>query len=572
VLGDLRPNAYVNVPQFHQQTPGTDLTIVVTVTVTSDTPDPHPENNNVTRTIIVTTGPQLGAFLLLPRELDPGLPFVATLQVFNSGYSAAHHVIATVDLPDGSAVESLPSNCTAGPLQVTCTLDVIAANTNYFSAVPLRLRLRAPLRYEGGPVLFEVRAHADERDFDGPFHFTAGATLFRTFLVTTGADDGDGSLRAAITAANAGCFYPMTGTPPDCSIQFNIGETGETTDKPWKTIRLQSPLPPIRAYSLHIDGATQTAFSGVANPDGPPIEISGGGTVAGDGLDTATCIVNIAHLAINGFLGNGLSLRNLDGVVTTDCRISIAGNYIGTDPTGSVAVPNYRGIGTIQSNGPYYIGSDIAGNVLSGNIRSGLFALAGILNVQQNRIGVKAHSDEPLPNGGSGIYIDQGVYRSEVSYNVIAFNREMGIAVHPGTLYAKFWENRIWGNGGLAIDDGLDGPSVTVKSDTGPIIVPVLTSAVYDPVKNETTIAGDVPNGNIEVFVSDAAGPAGSGEAQRRLSYSSAINDHFTLTVKGDLRGQWVAATATLYAKYNPYPDVIVFGRTTELSRALQVH
>jgi hypothetical protein len=146
----------------------------------------------------------------------------------------------------------------------------------------------------------------------------------------------------------------------------------------------------------------------------------------------------------------------------------------------------------------------------------------------------------------------------------------MGIAVDPGTLYTDITTNRIWGNGGLAIDDGLDGPSVSVNGDDGPINVPVMTNAVYDPAKNQTTIRGSAPGGEVEVFASDAAGPGGAGDAQRLLGYSS--GGDFVLTVPGDLRGQWVSATMTVFAKYQPFPDVFNFLRTTELSRALQVH
>lgn len=566
-IGDLQPGASHGVV-FSQQLPDTDVTIMFEVTVTSDTPDPHPEDNSVTRTIVVSTGPDLRVLLQAPQVIDPGLPYDAILQVYNDGLSAAHHVIITLDLPDGSAVVTLPSNCTSSSLRVTCTLDVLAANSNYPNNPQIPMKLRAPPRYDGGPIQFELRIRADEPDFDVPFDQKSSGLLYRTFLVTTSADDGDGSLRAAIAASNAAdCYLASLDGAPACAVQFNIGETSA---RPWKTIRLRSPLPFIGAYSLRIDGATQTAFSGVINPDGPPIEISGGGTVDGNGLDAGTCGVTITHLAINGFLGNGISLRNFNGSSPFACKSSIEDNYIGTDPTGSLAVPNYRGIGTIQSNSPFYFGSVISGNVLSGNIRSGLSALAGIWNIRENRIGVKAHSDEPLPNGASGIYLDRGVYRSTLFSNVIAFNREMGIAVDPGTLYTDITTNRIWGNGGLAIDDGLDGPSVSVNGDNGPINVPVMTNAVYDPAKNQTTIRGSAPGGEVEVFASDAAGPGGAGDAQRLLGYPS--GGDFVLTVPGDLRGQWVSATMTVFAKYQPFPDVFNNLRTTELSRALQVH
>src|SRR5258708_944985 len=227
-LCDIEPRADASVPLFEQKLPASDLTVTVAITVTSDTPDPHPENNNVTRTIVVTTGPRLSAELQAAPVIDPGLPYDAILWVINTGLSAAHHVVATVDLPEGSAVESVPSNCTAGSLRVACTLDRLAANVTIINASPITMKLRAPPRYEGGFIPFELRLHADEPDFDVPFDKPTSALLYRTFLVTTSADDGDGSLRAAISAANAAvCYSTITEGSPICAIQFNIGETSE---------------------------------------------------------------------------------------------------------------------------------------------------------------------------------------------------------------------------------------------------------------------------------------------------------------------------------------------------------
>jgi hypothetical protein len=83
---------------------------------------------------------------------------------------------------------------------------------------------------------------------------TAGATgataSAATFTVTTTADTGAGSLRDAITSANAA-------SGPD-DVRFNIPGSGA------KTISVTSAPLPIVAGRLKIDGATQPGFAGVA--------------------------------------------------------------------------------------------------------------------------------------------------------------------------------------------------------------------------------------------------------------------------------------------------------------------
>src|SRR5438445_5697540 len=76
-----------------------------------------------------------------------------------------------------------------------------------------------------------------------------GAT---TFIVTTDADSGAGSLRQAIIDANA--------TPGADSIEFNIASGGEQTIVP---LNVSGPFPAI-TEPLTIDGTTQPGFSGKA--------------------------------------------------------------------------------------------------------------------------------------------------------------------------------------------------------------------------------------------------------------------------------------------------------------------
>jgi hypothetical protein len=577
VLGDLARNetGYMT-SRFIQTLPVADFTFRVTVVVTSDTFDPNLSNGSETRTIRVTTAPRLissffATAISQGQPFEPGQPFRATLNISNEGYSAAHDVIATVDLPNGTGITSLPANCSAAGTRVTCHIDSIATDVTSTPSVILPMILIAPPLYEGGQIDFAWNAHAAESDFDDQYtHGTGPAILPRTFLVTTASDDGAGSLRAAINDANSSCFLPGFPTvSPACAIAFNIAEPSATT---WKTIRLKSPLPPIHALGVRIDGVTQTGFSGVANPNGPSIEISGGGTVDGDGLliDNG-CVTTLSGLAINGFNGNGLSFDH------TICPGSIINNYIGTDPTGSVAIPNFRGIGSAAHN-TSSVGPTISGNVISGNVRSGLFLAGGTWDVRENRIGLKAHADEPLSNGASGMYVSAEAGRVRVLNNAIAFNKEMGVAIHPASRYVEVRGNTIWANGALAIDDGLDGPSTSVNTDTVPLNVPLITSASYDPALGETSIRGLRMAGTYpEIFASDAPGPNGAGDAQRFLNVGSCSDiaqcqgDNFFVKVKGDLRGQWIAATTSLQAREQPVYELYTVVRTSELSAAVQV-
>src|SRR5947208_7564171 len=82
-----------------------------------------------------------------------------------------------------------------------------------------------------------------------------------TFTVTTTSDIGTGSLRQAITDANAHAG-------PD-TIVFNIPVNDPGFNGTVFTIKPLSALPPLTDANTTIDGATQTAFTGDTNPSGP---------------------------------------------------------------------------------------------------------------------------------------------------------------------------------------------------------------------------------------------------------------------------------------------------------------
>ena len=585
-------NSSVTVSVLYPDTPGD---VSITLSIASSTSDPNAENNRATATITVSSDPDVVTFVAVPKAQDLALPFPLSINLFNQSAVVAHDVDVTVDFRPDTGVKSLPAGCSnpaAG--RVVCHVDELDGTPPQPAFV---VTLIAPATYGSGQVAFSATATERERDFD-PSSNTSHAVmpLANTIYVTTTADSGAGSLRQAILNANA-ATGPLT-------IAFRIAEPSTT---PWKTIHLLSPFPAVTANSLRIDGATQTGFFGDTNADGPEIEISGGGTIDGDGLVIAACFTEVANLAIGGFGGNGLSVANAmtigcsSGYYTTDLHHL----YVGTDPTGSAARPNGRGIGTsVQGSKDFY---DISGRgptnihdcVISGNTRSGIFGLSGRLNISNNRIGVKAHADEALPNGASGVFIGPGGYGSDVGPdvftalnsptvggNVIAFNGEIGVAIADGLTDVSVRNNRIWGNKLLGIDIGLDGPTASSKSDSGdPIGMPALTLAHYDPVSNKTIIEGEIPatvaggvfSFFINLFANDAADPSGYGEGERPLGVVRPSGSHFHFEADGNLTGQLIAATNTRtnyvgFAK--PVADGIDQGfltQTSEFSRWLEV-
>jgi uncharacterized delta-60 repeat protein/CSLREA domain-containing protein len=159
------------------------------------------------------------------------------------------------------------------------------------------------------------------------------------FTVTTAADDGPGSLRQAILEANATANDPAG---PDI-IQFQIGSG-------LQTITPLSALPTI-TDAVTIDGWSQPGFAGT-----PLIELDGESAGNGHGLSIQAPDTTIRGLVINRFSYDAIALFLAPNAW-------IAGNYIGTDPTGLIAEGNGSGIIVGYSNGAI-IGANGEGNDL----------------------------------------------------------------------------------------------------------------------------------------------------------------------------------------------------------------
>jgi CSLREA domain-containing protein len=158
---------------------------------------------------------------------------------------------------------------------------------------------------------------------------------------------------------------------------------------------------------------------------------------------------------------NGLFLSSSNQVAVTG--VTVHGNYIGTDATGTTAVPN-AGSGVVVDAPGFTVGGTGAGmgNVISGNaigiylLQTSWGAVTGV-SVLGNRIGVNA-AGNPLGNTTHGLRVDAGVTGAIIGgtgageANIIANNTSRGVLLFGGT-GTSLRGNRIDANGSLGIDN-----------------------------------------------------------------------------------------------------------------------
>lgn len=248
-----------------------------------------------------------------------------------------------------------------------------------------------------------------------------------SLTVTTTADSGPGSLRAAIECAN--------NRPGLDTISFAIPGAGP------HTIRPLTSLPAVTDPAI-VNGYTQPGAvpnSRVVGNDAQlRIEIDGSSIPS-----TSTGLVLRANnsvvrgLAVNGFDDGGI------GIALLGRSNVVEGSFVGTDTSGSSARPNSHAIVIEQASDNRIGGSDPGSrNVISGNVYSGVWiqgASAAGNQVQGNYIGTDASGLKPLSNGtsdgnGAGVAISGGAFNriggaNPGEGNVISANRQSNVIV-----------------------------------------------------------------------------------------------------------------------------------------------
>ncbi|HEX5176698.1 MAG TPA: hypothetical protein VFV83_06710, partial [Chthoniobacteraceae bacterium] len=270
--------------------------------------------------------------------------------------------------------------------------------------------------------------------------FSAAQEISGTIVNTTSdvvANDGFTSFREAISFANA--------TPGIQTITFNIPGSGVQTIVP------TSALPAI-TDAVVINGYSQPGASANTLPIGNNatllIELNGNGGNF-NGLEIMAAGSTVKGLVLNRFANSGIRITNGGGNM-------IAGNFIGTDPSGAAARGNTNyglfigssdnqiggtnpadrnvisattstvvnlGIGVLVQNGSNnvfennYIGTNAAGTAALGSLSGGLRIVDGA----NNRIGGTAAGAGNVISGNTGNYNVQ-VVGPAASGNVIQGN------------------------------------------------------------------------------------------------------------------------------------------------------
>ncbi len=352
-----------------------------------------------------------------------------------------------------------------------------------------------------------------------------------TYTVTTTADSGPGSLRQAITDAN--------GNVGADTIEFNIVGSGVQTIAP------ASALPQI-TDGVTIDGYTQPGASPNTNaPDQGTnavllIEIDG--TNTGTGSEAAVLFFAPAsgNSAVRGLVINrgkwaGIRVSGVAGM-------SIDGNFIGTDPTGTAAHAN-TDFGIQVNNGASSITiggtTPAARNLISGNGMQGVnFGSGGNGGtghlVQGNLIGTDASGGNALTGNQTGINISSSMNvtiggTTAAERNVISGNGGYGVRLNSGS--------------NLVASGNFIGTDVTGMGPLGNLNYGILADA------NGAMIGGSAPG----------AGNVISANAIDGISISGGVTG---VTIQGNFIG--TDATGT-YALGNQNRGISVFGSNTTI-------
>jgi titin len=216
---------------------------------------------------------------------------------------------------------------------------------------------------------------------------------------------------------------------------------------------------------------------------------------------------------------------------------TVQGNYIGTDATGSSAVPNaIQGIQIFDSPDNQIGGTAAgAGNVIGANGQHGVWLVTSLSDnnvVEGNFIGTDPSGTLDLGNGLYGVVVSNGADNriggaAPGAGNTIANNDKPGVAILKTTTGNIISRNSIFDNAGRGIDLGGDGytPNDTAAGDEdadGGVGVPnnlqnfpVISSAVLSGGNLEVTYSVPSATTNsaydltVEFFIADSNGQEG---------------------------------------------------------------
>ena len=330
------------------------------------------------------------------------------------------------------------------------------------------------------------------------------------FTVTSTADSGAGSLRQAILGANASTtaaeiMFAIPNTDPGF-VDVDSSIPGGDADADVFRIQPLSALPAIdnvNGMAVTLDGTTQQMLTGDTSVFGPEVEL--------DGALASASVVGL-YLVSDGIAIRGLVINSFSsiGVFIDGSEARVAGNFIGTDATGTLDFGNgWNGIEVRNAAANVVIGGSVAAdrNVISGNALFGISSFGGVTNLQisGNYIGTSANGLQAIRNERAGITLANNVntliggpttkYR-----NIISGNGEQGIfATGSAVRNLMITSNYIGINatGDAAIPNGGNGDSQGIRLEMG------VSNVTIGAPGAGNVISGNLSNGIGDTFVQD---------------------------------------------------------------------
>jgi hypothetical protein len=410
--------------------PSTNSLIRLTVKKTTDISDVS--NAAFTISAATNTPSGEGVFVKLSEAI-----LLLFNQVINPGTSTVTVARSGPNPPDGWAI--IPGrNAMYYNITTTATytgkinIDITYDDADLREHEPFLRIMRYELRSKTWTDI-TTRLYADINKISGETdHLSTFAVMYAptpashsAILVSNCSDNGPGSLREALNAANQH-------TGPD-TILFAIpeGMPGHQPDAGIWVIQPRTELPPISDGQLLIDGFSQSAYIGRdSNPYGPEMVLDGSQAgLYANGFHVTAGNVTIVGLTIHHFDYVGIWMEHVD----IGC---IAGCYLGTDYRGSEALPNGWGICIGNRCRQVTVApADTFRNVITGNLNGGILVSdsSQAIHIVGNIVGLDRTSTAAPGNGGFG-----GLCIQEHCDGVVVSDNRIG-----GNIYGLFINNSI---------------------------------------------------------------------------------------------------------------------------------
>jgi titin len=254
--------------------------------------------------------------------------------------------------------------------------------------------------------------------------------------------------------------------------------------------------------------------------------------------------------AKNHHIERNIISGNLEGINIRGRQNYIIGNYIGTDASGSVAIPNNK-YGIAIEEIPFFVGGgrlNIIGgeninerNIISANMNHGIYIEHADSNsIIGNYIGVDNTGQGMLGNHGDGIHITVTAVppltppesNTIGPNNVIAFNLDNGINIWPsGAIMNTITQNSITTN---------DGVGILLRDNANAGIQPPVINSVSAISGDSIEVIGTaIPNSTIEFF----SDPIDEGKFYEGNYVISGPSSNFVW--RGTVRDSMITATVT---------------------------